>query len=254
MDMGMCVHVCVCRGGGDNIREGDPHGSRAPRVTCGAVKSRPASSPDDLSARPSGACLDHSWAVHLGQLAPTTLPQCRLVSNSRSAGLSLSLWPFALWASLSLCVSPSLSPCVSPSSPSQGVLSFSSPSPGLAWVRASVCRGMGIACGHFTAPVSDWGCGGLCGSASGAGAACGMDQRQTGSGGRRACHVLGILPGHPIPPPPVAQGTGPTTKFMQSTCPLHLRHALSAEAGVHWKAPPPPPPPGPWPTAQPLSP
>ena len=30
-------------------------------------------------------------AVHLGQLAPTTLPRCRLVSNSRSAGLSLSL-------------------------------------------------------------------------------------------------------------------------------------------------------------------
>ena len=30
-------------------------------------------------------------SVHLGQLAPTTLPQCQLVSNSRSAGLSLSL-------------------------------------------------------------------------------------------------------------------------------------------------------------------
>ena len=27
--------------------------------------------------------------VHLGQLAPTTLPQCRLLSNPRSAGLFL---------------------------------------------------------------------------------------------------------------------------------------------------------------------
>ena len=30
-------------------------------------------------------------SVHLGQLAPTSLPQCRLVSNPCSAGLSLSL-------------------------------------------------------------------------------------------------------------------------------------------------------------------
>ena len=43
-------------------------------------------------------------SVHVGQLAPTTLPQCRLVSNPCSAGLSLSLWPFALWASLSFSV------------------------------------------------------------------------------------------------------------------------------------------------------
>ena len=43
-------------------------------------------------------------SVHLGQLAPTTLPQCRFVSNSRSAGLSLSLWPFASRASLSACL------------------------------------------------------------------------------------------------------------------------------------------------------
>ena len=43
--------------------------------------------------------------IHLGQLAPTTLPQLRLVSNARSAGLSLSGLP----PSLSLSVSRSLS-------------------------------------------------------------------------------------------------------------------------------------------------
>ena len=48
---------------------------------------------------------------------------------------------------------------------------------GLAWVRASVCRGMGIVCGRFTGPVWYSGCGGLCGSESGAGAACGMGHR-----------------------------------------------------------------------------
>ena len=39
---------------------------------------------------------------HLGQLAPTTLPQRRLVSNLSLCG-SLSHYPFALRASLSLC-------------------------------------------------------------------------------------------------------------------------------------------------------
>ena len=52
-------------------------------------------------------------SVHLGQLAPTTLPQCRLVSNSHSAGLSLSLAFCSVGLSLSLCVSPSLSLSVS---------------------------------------------------------------------------------------------------------------------------------------------
>ena len=50
------------------------------------------------------------WSfVHLGQLAPTTLPKCRLVSNPRSAGLSLSLAFRSVGFSLSLCVSPTLS-------------------------------------------------------------------------------------------------------------------------------------------------
>ena len=53
-------------------------------------------------------------SVHLGQVAPTTLPQCRLVSNPRFAGLSLSLSLAFCSAgfSLSVCVSPSLSLCV----------------------------------------------------------------------------------------------------------------------------------------------
>ena len=41
--------------------------------------------------------------IRLGQLAPTDLPQCRLVSNARSAGLSLSL--AFLPPSLSVCLS-----------------------------------------------------------------------------------------------------------------------------------------------------
>ena len=45
-------------------------------------------------------------SVHVGQLAPTTLPQCRLVSNPCSAGLSLSL------SGLSLCGLRSLSLCL----------------------------------------------------------------------------------------------------------------------------------------------
>ena len=53
--------------------------------------------------------------IYLGKLAPTTLPQCQLVSNTRSAGLSLSrslsLWPSSLPLSLSLSLS--LSVCVS---------------------------------------------------------------------------------------------------------------------------------------------
>ena len=84
-------------------------------------------------------------SVHLGQLAPTTLPQCRVVSNPCSAGLSLSLSlafrsvGFALFLCASptsstsvsrppsLSVSPSLSPRVSLSL-SLLALSFS-PSP-----------------------------------------------------------------------------------------------------------------------------
>ena len=61
----MCV--CLWRGGGGNIKEGDPNGFKAPVVTLGATKSRPASSPDGLSARPSGACLGRSWEPRLGQ-------------------------------------------------------------------------------------------------------------------------------------------------------------------------------------------
>ena len=49
-------------------------------------------------------------SVDLGQLAPTTLPQCRLVSNPCYAGLSLSLYLAfrSVGFSLSLCVSPTL--------------------------------------------------------------------------------------------------------------------------------------------------
>ena len=37
-------------GGGDNIKEGDPHGSRAPVVTCGpSINYRSAFSPEGLS-------------------------------------------------------------------------------------------------------------------------------------------------------------------------------------------------------------
>ena len=43
-------------------------------------------------------------SVHLGQLAPTTLPQCPLDSNSRCAGLSLSLAFRSVGLSLSLSV------------------------------------------------------------------------------------------------------------------------------------------------------
>ena len=54
-------------------------------------------------------------SVHLGQLAPTILPQCRLVSNPRCAGLSLSVAFRSVGFSLSLCVSRPffLSLCVS---------------------------------------------------------------------------------------------------------------------------------------------
>ena len=60
-------------------------------------------------------------SVHLGQLAPTTLPQCRLVSNPCSAGLSLSLSlafrsvGFALFLYASPTPSLSVSRPVSPS-------------------------------------------------------------------------------------------------------------------------------------------
>ena len=63
-------------------------------------------------------------------------------------------------------------------------------------VQVSVC--MGIVCGHFTALVSDWVWGGLCGSESGAGQPAVPGHRQTGSVGLRACRVLDLLP----PPPP----------------------------------------------------
>ena len=53
--------------GKNNIIEGDPHGSGAPVVTCGAIKSRSAFSPDGLSACLSGTCLGLSWGPHLGQ-------------------------------------------------------------------------------------------------------------------------------------------------------------------------------------------
>ena len=45
-----------------------------------------------------------SLLTFLGQLAPTTLPQCWLVSNSRSAGLSLPLAICSVGLSLSFCV------------------------------------------------------------------------------------------------------------------------------------------------------
>ena len=45
-------HVCsqYPRAGKNNIAEGDPHGSVAPVVTCGAIKSRSTFTPDGLSA------------------------------------------------------------------------------------------------------------------------------------------------------------------------------------------------------------
>ena len=61
-----------------------------------------------------------------GQLAPTTLPQCRLVSNSRSAGLSL---PFSL--SLHPCLPLSLSLCVCLALSLLPPLCLPSPSPGV---------------------------------------------------------------------------------------------------------------------------
>ena len=122
-----------------------------PRVT--GAWSSPHSSVFCLAALQRRPVLYHSrwllivlwpWpSVHLGQLAPTTLPQCRLVSNPCSAGLSLSLslWPFALWASLSfsapcplplpLCLSLPLSLCLALSLPSRPFFfSLSPPSPG----------------------------------------------------------------------------------------------------------------------------
>ena len=62
----VCVRarVCVWRRGRTILKR---ETSRAPVVTLGATKSRPAFSPNGLSACPSGACLDHSWAPRLGQ-------------------------------------------------------------------------------------------------------------------------------------------------------------------------------------------
>ena len=42
-------------------------------------------------------------------------------------------------------------------------------SPESTWLCMHVCMCMGIVCGSYTAPVSDWVCGGLCGSESSAG-------------------------------------------------------------------------------------
>ena len=77
-------------------------GLHSPRVT--GAWSSPHSSVFCLAALQRRPVLYHSrwllvvlwpWpSVHLGQLAPTTLPQCRLVSNPCSAGL---LRPLALW-------------------------------------------------------------------------------------------------------------------------------------------------------------
>ena len=59
----MCVCVCVCRGK-NNIKEGDPHGSRAPVVTWGPTKINSA---DSAFAVLSGAHRGSSWGPRLGQ-------------------------------------------------------------------------------------------------------------------------------------------------------------------------------------------
>ena len=61
----MCVCVCVCLYvGKNNIKEGDPHGSRAPMVAQGATKISAAYS---MCAILSGARRGHSWRPRLGQ-------------------------------------------------------------------------------------------------------------------------------------------------------------------------------------------
>ena len=57
----MCVSVCW---GKNNIKEGDPHGSRAPVVAWGATKISAAYS---ACATLSGARRGHSWGPRLGQ-------------------------------------------------------------------------------------------------------------------------------------------------------------------------------------------
>ena len=54
----------------------------------------------------------HWPSVHLVQLAPTTLPQCRLVSNPRSAGLFLSGVSLCALLSVCVCLAHSLSLCL----------------------------------------------------------------------------------------------------------------------------------------------
>ena len=67
----VCVCVCVCAWcvGKNKIKEGDPHGSRAPVVTCGpSMNYRSAFiQPEGLTAFLSGACLGRSWGPRLGQ-------------------------------------------------------------------------------------------------------------------------------------------------------------------------------------------
>ena len=59
----MCVCVCVPEGK-NNMKEGDPHGSRAPVVTRGATKI---SSTYIACAVLSGARRGRSWGPCLGQ-------------------------------------------------------------------------------------------------------------------------------------------------------------------------------------------
>ena len=132
----------------------------SPVPRCPAAWSSPHSSVFCLATLQRKPAMYHSrwlmivlwpWpSVHLGQLTPTTLPQCRFVSNPCSSGLRLSLLPFAPWASLSfsgprpvplslclalllsLCLPLSFSLCLPLSLPLRPFsFSLSAPSPGV---------------------------------------------------------------------------------------------------------------------------
>ena len=72
--------------------------------------------------------------------------------------------------------------------------------------------GMGIMCGNFTTPVSDWVRGGLCCSKSNAEQPMVWATVQTGTIGQRASHTLDIR--HPFPSPPPQSSNGPTLSQM----------------------------------------
>ena len=89
-------------------------------------------------------------------------------------------------------------PCVSDTDTPLTALRRAPSAPGqdhdLAWLCMHVCKCTGIVCGNFTAPVSDWACGGLWGSES-----------RAGQPATRATDVPQYLMAAHIPPP---LGTG----------------------------------------------